>query len=261
MDVAKICDEFDPTVCKMGVKGMSRFIAVFLSLLVSATPAAAQTVQQVTANLPPLSIEGSNERPGFAYEVVALAHERAGLLFKPEFLPWARAQIEVLSRPNCLVFALGRSPERESKYLWIAEVVKQPGVFVQLGDVAPVMSLAEARKFASIGVAQSTPWGDFLQQNEFNNLDRAANEVTNAKKLIAGRFNAWYTSELRARDLLRTEGYTGKIVVSEPFRTEVNWLAAGPNFPPDIADRLKKAIDGIKADGTYDRLYQKYFPK
>lgn len=233
---------------------------VFLQFSLVAFGGVAQSkeIRQVAANVPPFAMESATGNAGFLYEVVEAAHQRLGLAFHPDFVPFSRAQAETRERDDTLLVNIGRTPEREAQFRWIVLLHTPTVSVVQIGDAAPISSIESAKQLKTIGVLQDSAQLNFLKQADMKNLEPVPNDATNAKKLIAGRIDGWYTYDERVNYQLRQSGYQGKIVPGTAFQQVEIWLAGGPNFPADVADKLRQAVEQVRADGTYERIRAKY---
>jgi polar amino acid transport system substrate-binding protein len=106
---------------------MIRYLIICLALCFSVTASAETTrVRLVTSEFAPLQY-GNNNPKGY---VVDLLDKLRPILLKKhnielgniEFFPWRRA-IQIASNDkNTLFFSLSRTPQRENKFIWMAEV-------------------------------------------------------------------------------------------------------------------------------------------
>ncbi len=249
---------------KTRVRGIAMVLVatmLVVSLIPNAAVAVAMDIRQFTADLPPNTIAPPSPRAGFLGEVVAEAHRRAGLTFRPEFLPWTRAQAMTERTPGSLIFGIGRTPEREGRYRWIVELLVQRSSFIRSGDVPQVNSVDEARALGSIGVQNGTNRLEYLTALGFPNLDTTPSEEMNLRKLLAGRIDAMFAVNDRVVFLGEKLAMVDRIVLGRTILEEHIWLAAHPAFPEDLAARLAEAIAAIKADGTFAKVRAAYISK
>jgi len=132
--------------------------------------------------------------------------------------------------------------------------------FVTLPGKERINSIADAKaKNLRVGVNLETPWHKFLVKNGYENIDVVTNEEFNAKKLLAGRIDAWYVPADRGFYYLKKRGLQKRPVVGESLQKGELWLAANPGFPPVTAMKLQKAIEEVQGGEVYEKLYNKYF--
>jgi polar amino acid transport system substrate-binding protein len=210
--------------------------------------------------LPPQSMESAeNGGHGILYELAEEAFKRAGLPFKPEFLPLARAQHTVRSQPNSLLIYGTRLPEREKLYTWVAPLVRADYVVVCLGNQdKKINSLEDAKALNSIGVTHNTAQAAFLAANGFTNLEIISQEEFNAEKLAAKRIDGWYTIKDRAAYLWKQLGHSAPISYSTQLQTQETWLMGSLDLSPELAARIRDAVQSVKADGTLAKIRAKY---
>ena len=236
-----------------------RLLTIVVTLILTlGTLASAAELRQFTTDLPPNTIVPPNPQPGFLYELMAETHKRAGLPFQPEFLPWMRAQETTQHIPNALIFGIIRTPEREARYRWIAELSVQHSRFIRLGEVPAINSLEEARTASLIGVQTGTNRHDLLRSFGSLNIEPTFSEDANVKKLVAGHIDTLFDADIRFLYMSQKLGTQDKIVFGRPIIEEHVWLAANPAFPNDLAAKLATAIAAIKADGSFAKMRAAY---
>jgi len=236
------------------------FIGVMILVVLSSYLAfAEEELKQVCSNFPPFTIAEDSDSPGFSYEIVREIHRYSGIHFNPDFLPWGRAQKYAQQRDNYLIFSIARTKKREPKYLWICNLISIDFGFVMAPEIAIVDSLDDAKKLKNIGVANHTPQLRMLKELGFTNITPVTDEKQNALMLMSRRIDAWYGPIPRSLYILKHIKLKEAPQISKPFETVDSYLAGSLNLSSDIVIKLKKAYDRVKSDGTYDRIYKKYF--
>ncbi|MDM8544092.1 transporter substrate-binding domain-containing protein, partial [Desulfococcaceae bacterium HSG9] len=241
---------------------LCRFTLTVLIISVFLTPSgyAEQTLKQVWSNFPPFTIAENPDSPGFSYELVREMHRYSGLPFNPELFPWKRAQIYTQEQEMYLIFSIARTENREPLYTWISKLISIDFGFVMAPKISwTITSFEDAKKLTSIGVVDGTPQHRMLVEQGFTNLDVVVNEEFNAKKLVHGRIDAWYGPIHRAFYLLKESNVKEKPKVSKAFTTVDSYLAGNLNVSKKVVTKLQAAFEQMKSDGTYDRIYNKYF--
>ncbi|MCX4030329.1 substrate-binding periplasmic protein [Spartinivicinus marinus] len=184
----------------------NKYMIISLLLFYSHAFGSSNSIMQITADLPPFTVEDSKEQRGFLYEIVGLMHQHANLPYKPRFSPWPRAQKTAREKNNYLIFGLTRTKNREPNYLWIVNLLSIEVSFVMITG-SPPKTLVEAKRL-SISVARETPWSRFLNKNNFKRIQLVTKEIQNARMLIYNRVDAWYVPTVRAFYLLKKEDIT-----------------------------------------------------
>lgn len=217
--------------------------------------ATAATAQIVAVDYPPLMIEGADP-PGWAIEIVREAEARIGVSSEIQFLPFPRAIKSVQRRSGIIHPALYRNPQREDKYTWIARVHVVNNVFLTTGE--PIDSLEDARRLGRIGVENETAMDEFLTAQRFDNLERAERAELNARKLAAGRVDAWFLTDTLAQWAWKQAGLEQPLVMGMPISSSDVYIVGGTDFPPDRAAAYRAAIESMHADGMIDGVLGKY---
>jgi len=218
-------------------------------------PAQAETIKAVTASLPPFTV--SPEKKGITHEMVEEISKRSGVDIEIEYLPWSRAQVVAQETPNTLIFTIGRSEAREPKYTWIAQLAESNTVFATVGE--KVDSLEAGKNLSAITVLANTPREKKLAGEGFTNFTPQQKVELCARMLNGGRVDAWYTLDVRATYVFKEYGLdTSKLVFGEPTSVLPLWLAGNLEFDAEVADKIKAAVESMKADGTVDAIKAKY---
>jgi polar amino acid transport system substrate-binding protein len=217
----------------------------------------AETIRFVTAEFPPLTRANTPDAPGLIVEQVQEAAKRAGVELRTEFLPWKRAQDEALSNNDVIIAPFAKTPEREPKYQWISLIFKSPYGFISLKPPA-VDSFADALKLDSVGVSAGTNYEEMLRQNGFGGKIQPSNTENNARKIVAGRIDAWYDGFIYAADVYKKIGESTPLLYGKPIGFADNYIASSPQFPKPLADKLNAAITSMREDGTFAKLQAKY---
>ena len=96
--------------------------------------AAPQSIKIVTSDFPPLTMLRDGHPSGIVVEVIEEVCRREGLSPEFIFLPWQRAQKQVLESKNILITPFTRTPDREAHYFWIAPILEFQTVLVTVDN-------------------------------------------------------------------------------------------------------------------------------
>ena len=123
-------------------------------------------------------------------------------------------------------------------------------------DVSP-----EGLKGKTLGAQSSTIQSGYLEQ-QYGGFDLKfypTQEEVNLD-LQAGRVDALFVDKIVGLDWLKTEDGACCEVVGADIPLGGGVGAALRQEDTDLRDAMSKAIDEIKADGTYEKINAKYFP-
>ncbi len=242
-----------------------RRLALFVCAVAAAAPAWAAELRLITAELPPYTFqippatvaEFPGPGQGLVQEVVAEMARRVGHSGSIEYMPWQRAQQIAMTEPNVGILSLTRSPEREDKYRWLAKIVTDDLVLVG-GQGVDVSSLDKVKNRPS-GVLLRSGAEALLREKGFTRIESAPEEWLNAKKLKERRIDAWLAPRLMVIYAMQeVQGDLGTLNIGEIVRASDIYLAASKSLPDAEAEKWEKAFESMKADGSYERILQKY---
>ena len=209
----------------------------------------------VATDYPPFMIK-NGEKPGFSLEILKAAEKRIGRDSRVTFLPFKRMLKTLQRRKDVLNPALYRTPERENKFIWVAKYRTFNNVFLTVGP--PVDSLEQAKTLRKIGVEAGIAMDLRLTRWGFTNLERADRAEINARKLAAGRIDAWALTDVLAQWIWKRVGSGKPLTIGRPFHSSDCYVVAGPDFPVEEARLYRDAINQMLKDGTIEAILRKY---
>lgn len=222
--------------------------------------AVAQPIDKVVAaNYPPLMIEGVDEAPGYAIEVLQEAARRAGRAVDISFLPFERAMSAVQSETATLMPALFYGKKRNDQFLWLAQIQSAKLRFATLTD--PINSLEAARLVSSVVVESGTTADVLLTDLGFQNVVRVRSPASSARMLKAGRVDAWFQSETILKQAWQQLRFPDGPVLGVLIHEVPIYLIASPALPKEVSETYRTAIESMTSDGTLDQIWARYAPR
>jgi polar amino acid transport system substrate-binding protein len=233
-----------------GVKKL--FLAIFLGF--SAT-AHAETIHFLTEEYRPYNYSSDEGPAGASVDQVALIMKAIDLPYEIEVLPWARAFALAESQPLHCVFTTGHDAERDKKFKWIEPLLVDHMVMVRRedADVAP-RSLDEAKQFI-VGTQREDVSATYLKEHGFQRIDYAASLDSTLKKLLAGRVDLMMTSE-KTFETMQAGGTP--VEAALVLEGKQYGIACHKDMPEEIVSRMQVELDRLIADGTQDRIFERY---
>ena len=104
----------------------------------------------VTEHFPPFQIKGE-KLEGVSIDIVNRINEKLGLDVEINELPWSRALYMAQSKPNVLIFTMGKSPRRMPHFHWVGEL-----------PIADSMTVWTHKSFSANGACN---WKDLKELN------------------------------------------------------------------------------------------------
>ena len=248
---------------------MKHFIAACLLTLVSSL-SAAQSYTLMTTQ-PSKVAEGEKSTENFFVEITNETFLRSGLTLKTKKGHWIRNQKKVSSasaKEKLLIVPLTRTKEREAHYDWILPISDYQLQFITTDQSIDVSNI-EALKNLPICVYRESPAESKLKELGFTNIHAKVQEQICFKNLSKSLNKE--TGKNRINLMLAhgkvaaTQGF--KIINADPeeliygtsFPTEIVYLASSRNAVSETdKKKLNQAFEAIKADGTFNRIYNSY---
>ena len=199
---------------------------------------------------------------GLAVEIVKEIQKRTGNTDRIKVVPWARGYLELQTLPNVVLFATARTPERNALFKWIGPTdEKRYSLFVKSDSNLVLKTLDDARKLSAIGVYKDDVRDLYLTGQGFKNLDRTIDNISNVKKLMAGRIDAFAFATTGVAELAQTAGYNGgDLKEALPFLKVQLYIAISQATPEATFKAWDKAFKDMKKDKTFEGIYRRYYP-
>ena len=252
---------------------MQRILAAFLALLFIPIAAWASEVENGGENTTPLRIY-TEENPPFNYsvkgqvqgayvDVVLEVLRRAGIHKKPNdmvVIPWARGYKETLLRKNTMLFAVVRTPERESSFKWVGPLGEYRAVILARRDRQLDLTSPEKLKKYTFAVTKKSLSEDFLLALGVpqSHLVYINSPKSAAHMLARGRIDAWSRDQSVARWTLQTLGYTNTdYEVVHAFSVKKRYMAFNIGTDDTLIEKLQTALDELRQNGRLSKIIKK----
>ncbi|MEO4048911.1 ABC transporter substrate-binding protein [Pseudomonas sp. CAU 1711] len=218
----------------------------------------------LTENFPPynMATNGKNyareeNLAGIAVEVVRETFNKAGIQYHMTLrFPWARIYKMALEMPNHGVFVAAKLPEREKLFKWVGPIGPDDWVMLARADsTINLISLEQAKSY-KVGAYKGDAIEEHLLKQGLQPIS-SFRDQENAHKLQAGKIDLWATGDPAGRYLAKQEGVTGLKTVLR-FDSAQLYLALNPETPDEVVERLQKALDGLRASGRVEQIFQSY---
>ena len=213
-----------------------------------------------------------NEPTGYVYQFVQdlLAHVQRSVavqVAKPlEFVPLKRALIVGERQANVLVLSVARTPEREDKYLWLAEVSPyQLWLYQAKGAALPALKTWTDLKGKGLrfSVQNGSNFHEWLRaqgigQGPDNSvLDPAPQNNLNFRKALAGRIDVFAHPDVsfayRVQQAGLKVGDFEAVLPIQPLSVPL-WLVLSKESDPRLVAALRVSVKALKSSGQYPFL-------
>lgn len=244
---------------RYGILPFGTAVIFHLILLFISNISFAQTFTIMTEEYPPYNYMENGRIKGIATEIV---REILKVIKHPDnikIFSWSRGYNLILKNDNYILFSTTRSPIREDLFKWVGPLVPNKTVFfARKGSGISINKLNDAAKVKSIGTYKDD-FGELLLKKEgFTNIDSVVDNKLNIKKLATGRVDLWIINEVIGNHLASKAGLSDKIEPVYEVTSEQMFIAFSRNTSDSVIEKWQKVLDAIKADGTYNKIFDKY---
>ena len=218
----------------------------------------------LTENFPPfnMAIDDKNFArddgiDGISAEIVREMFKRAGIEYSLSLrFPWDRLYKLTLDKPNYGLFSTTYTEERKPLFKWVGPLAKTGWVLLaKPGSTLKLTNLKEASKY-SVGAYKNDAVSQHLESQGMSPVN-ALRDQENVSKLMEGKIDLWATTDPVGRYMAKQEGVNGLVTVLR-FNDNQLFLAMNLNTPDEVIQRLQKALDAMRADGTVEKISANY---
>lgn len=237
---------------------MIRNVLLFLWLCVALF---GQDLKLMTENYPPYNYEIDGKLHGISVDIVKEIQKRLNIDVDIEVLPWTRAYEIAQKKKNRALFSMARTDARERLFKWVGPIsLDRVYFFKKKGSPVEIKTLDDAREVGSIGVALNTSGHLNLAALGFKNLDTIPNPILNIRKLLARRVDLVPSIEPVIVYRAKKDGIDPNLLENTgvSYTEQSLYIAFSKDVDDEVIQKWQKALDSIKQDGTYQKIYSNY---
>lgn len=239
-----------------------KFLTTVLFILLSSIQG--YELQVLTEEMPPYnySLEPDSVH-GFSTELLRTITEKSNVDIqnnKIKVYPWARAYLKVQEMPNSCLYTMTRTEERDTLFKWVGPIAKRTIFFWRLKNRTDiVVNRSEDLKNYRIGAVREFSSTKLMKKMELN-LDLSNLEGNNFLKLIHNRVDMITALELAASYHMNNCGHSFSELEKVYILDESHdyYFAFNRAVPDSIIALLQQSLNEVRADGTYDQLWQDF---
>ena len=236
-------------------------VVLVFALVGRTLPATAETaIFGTSINYAPYEIyPPENGLRGFDVEVVEAAFERAGVTVQIEYLSWARAMSMAKVGHFAGLITCTYRPEREEFFLFSDTISHTTDGFWMRRDSADpeLKTIQDARGYSVGGILEYSSLKDLQKVNPEAVTFRT--ETRALKSLLMGSYQYLYLSMEVTEYLAKRMGSLEKLKFSA-IKTKDFVICFSKKWPgvEDLMAKFNKGLAAVKADGTYDKIHDRY---
>jgi polar amino acid transport system substrate-binding protein len=233
------------------------WVAALLLAIVACSPARAASLQIVTENTPPGSMEQNGRVVGYATDIVREIMLRTYTDYTLRIFPWKRAYAMALETDNACVFSTARTAEREALFKWVGPLEDNEWVlFARTDRKLRINSLDDVRGMR-IGTSAGDARETYLVQRGLQ-VESISNNADNPGKLVRNRIDLWASSLKWGTAAIERAGLAGQIVPVLTFNRVKIYLACNPKVPTELVESMNAAVKAMEKDGSSAAIIRRY---
>jgi len=252
------------------MKKLTLFVAL-LAMALTATTAMAKDWKKIRIGVegayPPFSwIEPDGTLTGFDIDIAKALGEAMGAEVELVVQDWDGMIPALLAKKyDCIIASMSATDERKKKVAFSNKYYQTPAKFVaKKGTMTEITK--ETMKGKRVGVQRATIHDRYLTDNYGDTVEikRYATQDEAYLDLTAGRVDMLIADSIALSDgfLKKPEGQNYEFV--GPDMTDPKWFGEGAAVAlrkgdVELIEKFNKAIETIRANGTYKKIQDKYF--
>jgi polar amino acid transport system substrate-binding protein len=237
------------------------FFVIFLSLVLLQTFSlhAADTVSVVVdSGNPPFMYAKDSKAAGLYPTLLGKIFQRADIQAEFKAYPWKRV-LSLGEKGKAGIGGIYKNNERLKIYDYSEPIFSEKLVLYINKEKAFSYNSVEDLKGKKIGVVLGWSYGKEFDEARKNNLftvEEIPEDLTNFKKLAAGRIDCLIAIELAGQTIIKDENMQNVIVPAEtPIAVNDTYLVFSKAAKKkDILDKFNGALAQMKGDGSYEKV-------
>jgi polar amino acid transport system substrate-binding protein len=220
-------------------------------------------LQIYTEEYPPLTFLNSyGEVNGFGADLVNEIMKRNGIFADIKLSTWSNGYELALLNPNFCLFTMDRTEIRENLFQWVGPIGTNATYFyTKAGSGISINNLDDARNLSSVGTVSSWFSDQYLRELGFTNLISEEDPGSVTNMLMQGEVDAFVCSEVTFPTILQEQGFEyNQIIPTFTLMASDYYVSFSKNTNESLVNQWQTTLDAMKADGTYDAIYNRWFP-
>ncbi len=230
---------------------------LLIILLSISTSYASDNITLLTENKPPINFINKNgQTTGLSVELVQKMAKRLGDACKIKVVPWNKGYKDTLKNSNTAFFSTTWSIERDKLFKWVGPLLtNQVILYKKKGNPVTINTIDDAKKVKRIGTYKNDSKEHILKLKGFKNLDSAIDNISNPKKLMAGKIDLWISTAIQSGPTCKIAGInSSKIEPVLTLRKQKMYLAFSKKTKDTIVNKWQKAFNSLLKEGIVKKI-------
>jgi len=212
---------------------------------------------------PPLSHVEGQATEGLFFDIVTIIFNRMEVEYEIETFPFKRA-LHYAYNGGGIVVGIGKTNERSQKLDFSKSIYDSTVVaFIRNDKVFHFSSIEDLKGktvATKLGWSYGTSFDLARKQNLFHTLD--GEPESGFRSMLLGRIDVFIDNRLSGIETMKTlKAENETIILPHPIAVFPHYLGFKKNTYTDLIKRFNQHLDGIKSDGTYEKILSKYHYK
>ncbi len=212
----------------------------------------------------PYSYFENNQLVGISVEIVNDILDKAGMKDASIEMTtnWDHAYEQAVTSDDVVLFTTVLTAGRKEQLQWVGPVMVTATGFTGLKtNPSKILSVADAKQLASIGVVTGYSTAEILEDLDFPNLTYF-NTVNDAiASLYTGTIDAIFELMQPVRAIAAADGWdVNKLDELYNYSTIQGYLAFSPGVSSQTVDLWQEKLNELKTDGSVQTIYDTYLP-
>lgn len=242
---------------------LARGIATVGLLLMSASVTAAPKLALYTEEWPPMTFTSGKGTPdGMAVEVVNEILRRTGQSSGIAVVPWMRGYKLLLTRPNVMLFTVGRTAERERSMTLLGPIaISSTVLLARSEDAVSLQALGSDILKREVAAYQGSIFESTARSKGFTTIRQTGSAAEAARMLLGRRVDLWVEGNIAVAQTLQRLGIPpGRVARVMTLDSLDLYLAFSRGTNRDTILRWQAVLRDMKRDGTFQAIHQRWFP-
>ena len=222
-------------------------------------PVTRDTVIRVVGDrdYPPFCFLDNGVPAGFDIDVIRAVAKVMRLQLEIELKPWSEAREELSKGEADIIPGMARIPSRENEYDF-STPIKQLNFDLFVPSGSPITSINDARD-AFIMVQKGGVMYDLIkQQGNLTRMEPIADAPEAIRRLVAGECEGAIVNRVQGFYILEQDNHHNIKALDQDFPT-IPYCLATTKGNTELIDLVNEGLSNLKADGTYDEIYNRWF--
>ncbi len=217
--------------------------------------------ETITVVTHPIPLAVVDNRTGVMVELTNSIAEKAGIRLHITVFPPLRAIRSFLDKDFDMLFPgldVYFSPDDELIKTSESITVKEDFIFNLKGE--PLLKTVQELEGKKVGITLGYPYSKELLENDRIEFEAVWSDEINARKLLAGRIDAFVVEERTGIKAFQNEGMLGKVQYDDTFiltRHRVYYAFQDTKKGRRLAQLFTQTLSDMKKDGTYQEIMKK----